>query len=74
MTRPNHVWASGITYISTARGFCYLALITDMYYSKIVGYDLSNRLELNGCVKALNKAIYQANNINGLLHHSDRGR
>jgi len=73
INRPNQVWASDITYIRTVKGFCYLALITDMYSRKIVGYDLSDSLELNGCVRALNKAIYQAKNINGLIHHSDRG-
>src|SRR5690606_7104114 len=62
-----------ITYIRTVKGFCYLALITDMHSRKIVGYDLSDSLELNGCVRALNKAIYQAKNIDGLIHHSDRG-
>lgn len=46
------------TYIRTVKGFCYLALITDMHSRKIVGYDLSDSLELKGCVRALNKAIY----------------
>ena len=73
VTRPNQVWVSDITYIRTIKGFCYLALITDMYSRKIVGYDLSDSLELNGCVRALNKATYQAKNINELIHHSDRG-
>ena len=73
LNRPNQVWASDITYIRTVKGFCYLALITDMYSRKIVGYDLSDSLELKGCVRALNKAVYQAKNINGLIHHSDRG-
>ncbi|WP_147679303.1 DDE-type integrase/transposase/recombinase, partial [Algibacter pacificus] len=73
VTRANQVWVSDITYIRTVKGFCYLALITDMYSRKIVGYDLSDSLELKGCVRALNKAIYQAKNINGLIHHSDRG-
>jgi transposase InsO family protein len=73
INRPNQVWASDITYIRTVKGFCYLALITDMYSRKIVGYDLSDSLELNGCVRALNKAIYQAKNIKQLIHHSDRG-
>jgi hypothetical protein len=44
-----------------------------MYSRKIVGYDLSDSLELKGCVRALNKAIYQAKNIKKLTHHSDRG-
>ena len=73
INRPNQVWASDITYIRTIGGFCYLALITDMYSRKIVGYDLSDSLELNGCVRALNKAIYNAKSTNGLIHHSDRG-
>ncbi len=48
INRPNQVWASDITYIRTINGFCYLALITDMYSRKIVGYDLSDSLELKG--------------------------
>jgi transposase InsO family protein len=44
-----------------------------MYSRKIVGFDLSNTLELNGCVRALNKAIYKAKNTKQLIHHSDRG-
>lgn len=73
ITRPNQVWVSDITYIRTIKGFCYLALITDMYSRKIVGYDISNSLELKGCERALNKALYQAKSTNGLIHHSDRG-
>jgi len=72
VTKPNQVWISDITYIRTLNGFCYLALITDMYSRKIVGYDLSDSLELKGCVRALNKALYKKK-INGLIHHSDRG-
>lgn len=73
VTRPNQVWASDITYIRTVKGFCYLALITDMYSRKIVGHDLSDSLELNGCVRALQKALYHAKSFKGLIHHSDRG-
>lgn len=73
VTRSNQVWVSDITYIRTVKGFCYLALITDMHSRKIVGYDLSDTLELGGCVRALHKAIYQAKNIKKLIHHSDRG-
>ena len=73
VNRPNQVWVSDITYIRTVKGFCYLSLITDMYSRKIVGYDLSDSLELKGCVRALNKAVYQAKSIKRLIHHSDRG-
>lgn len=73
ITKPNQVWVSDITYIRTVNGFCYLALITDMYSRKIVGYDLSNSLELTGCVRALQKALKQAGKRSPQIHHSDRG-
>ena len=71
--RPNQVWAADITYIRTIRGFCYLALITDMHSRKIVGFDLSDSLELSGCVRALKKALYHNKGLKNLIHHSDRG-
>lgn len=73
ITRPNQVWASDITYIRTINGFCYLALITDMYSRKIVGYDMSDSLELAGCLRALKSALRKARPACGLTHHSDRG-
>lgn len=73
VTNPNQVWVSDITYIRTVKGFCYLALITDMYSRKIVGYDLSDSLELAGCVRALKKALKQAGKRPPQVHHSDRG-
>ena len=73
VTAPNQVWVSDITYIRTVKGFCYLALITDMYSRKIVGYDISDSLELTGCLRALQKALRQARPAAGLVHHSDRG-
>ena len=71
--RPNQVWAADITYIRTIKGFCYLALLTDMYSRKIVGFDLSDSLELTGCVRALKKALYHNRGLKNLTHHSDRG-
>jgi len=73
VTAPNQVWVSDITYIRTIKGFCYLALITDMYSRKIVGYDISDTLELAGCLRALKKALKAARPAAGLVHHSDRG-
>ncbi len=73
VTRPNQVWVSDITYIRTHKGFCYLALITDMYSRKIVGYDLSDTLELTGCLGAFKRAQKAARPAAGLVHHSDRG-
>ena len=73
ITRPNQVWVSDITYIRTVTGFCYLALITDLYSRKIVGYDISDSLELTGCLRAFKQALKIARPKNGLIHHSDRG-
>jgi putative transposase len=73
VVRPNQVWVSDITYIRTVKGFCYLALVTDMYSRKIVGYDISDTLELAGCLRALKQALRQARPTAGLVHHSDRG-
>lgn len=73
VTKSNQVWVSDITYIRTVKGFCYLALITDMYSRKIVGYDISDSLELAGCLRALQKALANAKPAVGLIHHSDRG-
>ena len=71
--RPNQVWVADITYIRTVNGFCYLALITDLYSRKIVGHDISDSLELTGCLRALQKALRHARPTAGLIHHSDRG-
>jgi len=73
VTAPNQIWAADITYIRTLNGFCYLALITDMYSRKIVGFDLSDTLELTGCLRALKRARRSARPAAGLVHHSDRG-
>jgi putative transposase len=73
ITRPNQVWVSDITYIRTVKGFCYLALITDLYSRKIVGYDVSDSLELAGCLRAFRIAQRQARQATALIHHSDRG-
>lgn len=72
--RKNQVWVSDITYIRTMQGFCYLALITDAYSRKIMGFDISDSLELVGCIRALKKATRGHKLFNyTLIHHSDRG-
>jgi len=73
IVRPNQVWVSDITYIRLTHGFCYLALITDAYSRKIVGYDVSDTLELAGCLGAFKRAQKAARPAVGLIHHSDRG-
>ena len=72
--RSNQIFVSDITYIRVGRRFMYLALITDLYSRKIVGYDFSNSLELEGCLRALKMALKQREDPQlELIHHSDRG-
>ena len=73
INRINYVYVSDITYISTLDGFCYLALITDVYSRKIVGYNLSKSLGIEGCLKALKMALKPLSHPEKLIHHSDRG-
>ena len=72
-TGKNQLWVSDITYIRTVSGFLYLALITDAYSRKIVGYDVSDSLELEGALRAQRKALSRLPAGHKLIHHSDRG-
>lgn len=71
--KPNQLWVSDITYVRTLEGFCFLALITDAFSRKIVGYDISDSLELEGCKRALQRAMETTSDLSQLIHHSDRG-
>jgi len=74
LEKPEQVWVSDITYIGGRSRECYLALITDAYSKKIMGYDLSDSLSTQGALRALNMADNHRNYKNNpLIHHSDRG-
>ena len=55
--RPNHVWCSDVTYIPMRRGFLYLVVIMDWATRKVLAWRLSNTLEADFCVEALNEAL-----------------
>jgi putative transposase len=57
ITRPNQVWAADITYIPMARGFLYLVAIIDWYSRYVVSWRLSNTLDADFCVAALEEAL-----------------
>ena len=57
ITRPNLVWAADITYIPMARGFLYLVAIIDVYSRYVLSWRLSNTLDTNFCVEALEEAL-----------------
>jgi len=70
---PNEALVSDITYIRTDEGFVYLALTMDSWSRKVVGYDCSDTLEADGCLRALSQAIRQLPAGSNTIHHSDRG-
>ena len=55
--RPNQVWCADITYLPMRRGFLYLVAIMDWFTRKVLAWRLSNTLEADFCVAALNEAI-----------------
>ncbi|MFG6543545.1 IS3 family transposase [Sulfitobacter sp. M22298] len=57
--RPNQVWCADITYIPMRRGFLYLVAIMDWYTRKVLAWRISNTLEADFCVEALNEAIHK---------------
>ena len=59
VTRPNQVWAADITYLPMARGLLYLVAIMDWHSRYVVAWRLSNTLEADCCVDALQEALEQ---------------
>ena len=73
LTGRNQVWVADITYIRTEEGFLYLALITDLWSRKIVGWELGKSLEAELSLKALSMALASLKKGEKPIHHSDRG-
>lgn len=74
LTRPEQVWVSDITYIGSRKHPIYLALVTDAYSKKIMGYNVSESLNAQGAIQALKMALkHRKYKQEGLIHHSDRG-
>lgn len=57
ITEANHVWATDITYIPTAKGFCYLAAVVDWGTRTVLSWRLSNTMDADFCIEALEEAI-----------------
>ena len=72
-SRPNEKWVADITYLRTKEGWVYLAAVMDLFSRRIVGWDVSERIDTALIENALNNALASRSPENGLLHHSDRG-
>jgi putative transposase len=70
---PNQKWAGDITYIWTAEGWLYLAVMIDLHSRRVVGWATSNRLKRDLALQALNNAVALRNPPQGCIHHTDRG-
>jgi len=73
-TAPNRKWVTDITYLPTAEGWVYLAVVLDLFSRKVVGWALSNSLATELVSAALRQAVESRRPVGQhLLHHSDRG-
>ena len=72
--RPNQLWVSDFTYVSSWQGTIYVAFVIDVFARKIVGWRVSTSMTTQFVLDALNQAICQRTTAKvGLVHHSDRG-
>jgi len=70
---PNQVWAGDITFIPSAQGWLYLAVVIDLCSRRIVGWALADHLRADLVVDALRQALAARCHTRGLIFHSDRG-
>ena len=72
--RPNQLWVSDFTYVSTWQGWQYVAFVIDVYARRIVGWRVSSSMRTDFVLDALEQALYDRQpDHNALIHHSDRG-
>ncbi|MCV2371412.1 IS3 family transposase [Roseateles oligotrophus] len=73
--RPNQLWVSDFTYVSTWQGWLYVAFVIDVFARRIVGWRVSSSMHTDFVLDALEQALYdrQPGSDKSLIHHSDRG-
>ncbi len=71
--RPNAVWTADITYVATAEGWLYLAVVLDLFSRRVVGWATADHLRSELACAALRMALEHRRPRGELLHHSDRG-
>ena len=71
--RPDQRWVTDISYVWTNEGWCYLAVVLDLFSRAVVGWSLDTTLTTRLPLNALNAALETRRPAAGLLHHSDRG-
>lgn len=72
--RPNQLWVSDFTYVSTWQGWLYVAFVIDVFARRIVGWRVSTSMHTDFVLDALEQALYDRQpQLGDLVHHSDRG-
>lgn len=73
--RPNQLWVSDFTYVSTWQGWLYVAFVIDVFARRIVGWRVSTSMKTDFVLDALEQALCarQPERDSALIHHSDRG-
>jgi putative transposase len=71
--RPDALWVSDFTYVSTWAGFVYVAFVIDVYARRIVGWKVSGSMRTDFVLDALEQALHARRRAGALIHHSDRG-
>ncbi len=69
---PNHVWVGDMTYIPTRSGWLYLAVLIDLFSRRVVGWAMSDRIDTELALRALQMAVDERDPPPGLVHHTDR--
>jgi putative transposase len=74
-SRPNELWVSDFTYVSSWQGFVYVAFVIDVYARRIVGWRCSSSMRSDFVLDALEQALWERkpSHQDRLVHHSDRG-
>ena len=72
-TAPNVKWVADFTYVDTAEGWLYVAVVLDLYSRRVVGWSMSANMTAQMVIDALLMAIWRRGRPRELLHHSDQG-
>jgi putative transposase len=72
-TAPNQKWAADFTYVWTAEGWLYVAVVLDLFSRRIVGWSMQTDMTAQLVTDALTMAVWRRGRAETLMHHSDRG-
>nr|MBL8457044.1 DDE-type integrase/transposase/recombinase [Zoogloeaceae bacterium] len=71
---PNRVWTGDITYIATAEGWLYLAVVIDLFNREVIGWSIKSRMTTDLVLDALSMACFRRRPEPGVLFHTDQIR